>query len=125
VLTAEPLKQGQFVMEFRGQIIDAKLAARRERVYEGTNTGCYMMVVPRTSLIIDPTARRPEYGMSPYLNHAPREHCTLFPRRVRVDGQLRVAMFAMRDVAVGEQLTFDYGDRRPSVCERYPFLKRT
>ena len=122
VFAAEPLRQGCFVLEFRGERIDERTARLREHVYAGTNTTCFLMTVSPT-LVIDPTALLPAYGVSPFLNHAHKHECTLFARRVRVDQQWRVAMFATRDIAIGEQLTFDYGDRRSNVIDEFPFLQ--
>jgi len=42
LLTEEPIDEGQFVMEYVGQLIDEKEALRREALYGTVNCGSYM-----------------------------------------------------------------------------------
>lgn len=61
-------------------------------------------------------------NMGRLLNHS-RKNANVKPQLVVVDGLPYIAFTATRDVAVGEELLFDYGERRPEQLAMFPWLK--
>ena len=107
-----------------GELVSHDEARRREAVYASARLGSSLLDVVHTDRIIDPTARLDAYGHSPFLSHA-IEQRTLFARCVRVDGVWRVAMHAASNISPGDELTFDYNERRADVIAENPWLRRT
>src|SRR6202140_762611 len=91
VYTSKPIRKGTRVVEYAGERITAEEADRR---YDG---------VSRTYL----------YGLGAYLNHSCDPNCEVD----EIKG--RVWLFAIRDIAAGEELVWDYNlydDEDPAPC---------
>ena len=57
------------------------------------------------------------------LNH--RKHApNNVPKIIEVDGLPRLCMTASKDISVGEQLEYDYGDRRKSSLNHHSWLAK-
>ena len=59
-------------------------------------------------------------GYGRLVNHGDEEEVNLKPYTVLLDGEIRVAFLALRDVIKGEEFTFNYGDKKSDL----PWLKR-
>ncbi|KAK4535152.1 hypothetical protein CDCA_CDCA04G1177 [Cyanidium caldarium] len=101
VRTLEPLRRGDFVVEYMGEVIDLDelLRRRREHRYE---RHVYFMTLDQ-GLFLD-ASRQGTWGR--FINHSCAPAC--YTHKWMVRGRLRVGIFASRDVAAGEELTFDY-----------------
>ncbi len=55
------------------------------------------------------------------LNHS-RTSPNVKPRVVEVNGQPRLCLTASRDIRVGEELEYDYGERSQLVIDSHPWL---
>lgn len=105
-----PLKRGQFITEYTGEIIDSLEAEKRGHDYD--NIGLtYLFDLdynnPERPFTIDAYA----YGnLSRFINHACYPNCAIWV--VFVDclepNLPRLGIFAVRDIEQGEELTFDY-----------------
>jgi len=69
---------------------------------------------------IDATKDRDE-RLGKLLNHS-RLHPNLKPRVVVVAGTPHIVMHAAHDIAAGDELVFDYGDRSKASLQRCPWL---
>ena len=69
---------------------------------------------------IDAT-NEPDERLGKMLNHS-RLHANCKPRVIVVGGKPTIVMIAARDIAVGDELLFDYGDRAKDSLERCPWL---
>ena len=101
VRTLQPLRRGDFVVEYMGEVIDLDelLRRRREHRYE---RHVYFMTLDQ-GLFLD-ASRQGTWGR--FINHSCAPAC--YTHKWMVRGRLRVGIFAARDIAAGEELTFDY-----------------
>ena len=55
------------------------------------------------------------------INHSKR-HSNTLTRIFVVDGVPRLGFVASRDIHLGEELQYDYGDRRTNTVKKFPWL---
>lgn len=124
VVAAAPIPEGGFFAEYGGQLIDGNEAARRAEAYKIRGFGSYMFEFRHGNAMhcVDATAERAEYGPARLLSHS-RHSPNLVPRKVVVMGVPRLAMVALRDIAEGEELSYDYGETSPAVLAAFPWLR--
>jgi histone-lysine N-methyltransferase SETD8 len=115
------VQAGTPVLEYRGQLLDGAEAARREAAYRVRGLGCYMLYFRfhDDQHCLDATAEDARLGRGRLVSHS-RRAPNLHPLRVAVGGVPRVVFVALRDLAPGEELTFDYGDRESVAA--FPWL---
>ena len=96
-------KKGQFVIEYVGELINDETC--RERVRKGINDGVinYYMLTIDKDCIID---AGPMGNLSRFMNHCCDPNCET--QKWTVNGEVRVGLFAKRDIKEGEELVFDY-----------------
>ncbi|KAI1726576.1 SET domain-containing protein [Ditylenchus destructor] len=106
-----PIKSGQFVIEYVGEVISRDEAIRRSKAklpeehnYIFTVDECIKGKMETT--YID---ARYKANLARFLNHSCEPN--LFPQIVRI-GSLspRLALYARKDIAVGEELSYSYGN---------------
>lgn len=92
--------KGQFIMEYVGEVIDEE--EKQARLAEGGARHHYtMQLMPGE--YIDPSRRG---NFARFLNHSCDPNCET--QKWDVLGEQRMGLFAKRDIAAGEDLTFDY-----------------
>ena len=112
-----------FVVEDAGDLLKPKEAAEREKSYsEDSEKGCYMYYFQWKDKrwCVDATAESGKLGR--LINHS-RQLANCRTRVVALDDLPRLCFFALRDIAVGEELCYDYGDRDPVALAAHPWLK--
>ncbi|MBI5220962.1 MAG: SET domain-containing protein [Candidatus Liptonbacteria bacterium] len=92
LFAAEPLRRGQFVIEYTGRILNKKQADAR-------STGRYLFETS-PNRFIEGSERA---NIARYLNHSCRPNCEAINER----GHIRI--YAIRKIKPGEELTYDYG----------------
>jgi len=103
VYTSAPIRKGTRVIEYVGRRITPEEA---DRLYEGAER-TYLYGVGDGKVVIDGE------GMAAYLNHSCDPNCEVD----EIKG--RVWIFAVRDIAAGEELVWDYNlydDDDPAPC---------
>ena len=55
------------------------------------------------------------------INHS-KKSANALPKVFTVDGNPRLCLIAMRDIDVGEELLYDYGERRKDILDANPWL---
>jgi len=103
VYTSTPIRKGVRIVEYDGERITPEEADRR---YEGA-ARTYLYGLEDGKTIID------GYGMGAFLNHSCDPNCEVD----EIKG--RVWIFAVRDIAAGEELVWDYNlydDEDPAPC---------
>ena len=95
------MKKGQFVIEYVGELIDE--ATCQERVQKGEDITNYYMLTIDKDCIID---AGPMGNLSRFMNHSCDPNCET--QKWTVNGEVRVGLFASREIMAGEELTFDY-----------------
>ncbi len=103
VYTSTPIRKGARVVEYKGERITPEEADRR---YEGASR-TYLYGLEDGKTVID------GHGIGAYLNHSCEPNCEVD----EIKG--RVWIFAVRDIAAGEELVWDYNlydDEDPAPC---------
>lgn len=138
VIAVQSFSKGDFVVEYYGELIEIAEAKQREIKYaQDQNTGCYMYYFKHKSqqywyvnvkfvwnfidysvFSIDATAETGRLGR--LVNHS--RNGNLITRTVLVDGVPRLVLIAKEDIAVGEEVTYDYGDRSKESLKYHPWL---
>eukprot|EP00803_Ostreobium_quekettii_P009433 evm.model.scf_60.15 EVM.evm.TU.scf_60.15 scf_60:121914-123182(+) len=115
VYATEAIAEGMVLMEYTGEMVRRTVADLREREYMARGLGCYFFGVGR-DYVVDATAMG---GIARYVNHSCDPNCYTklqYPARnhtrgsVSLEDQHRrmVVLRAKRDIAPGEELTYDY-----------------
>ncbi|PIA46038.1 hypothetical protein AQUCO_01600362v1 [Aquilegia coerulea] len=103
VEAAEPIKEGEFVIEYIGEVIDDAMCEKRLwRLKDRGDENFYLCEI-RKNFTIDATYKG---NLSRYVNHSCDPNCRM--EKWELDGETRVGIFAMRSIEVGEPLTYDY-----------------
>ena len=94
VVPTRPFRRGELICEYSGDLVSEKEAKSREEEYtKAPSIGCYM------------------YYFS-----------NLVTKVIEVDNRPYLCLLASRDVKVGEELLYDYGERRRGVVQSLPWL---
>ncbi|XP_034950762.1 histone-lysine N-methyltransferase NSD2 isoform X2 [Chelonus insularis] len=115
--TLENIKSGQFVIEYVGEVIDeAEYKRRVKRKKELRNENYYFLTIDNFRTI----DAEPKGNLSRFMNHSCQPNCET--QKWTVNGDTRIGLFALRDIEVGEELTFNYNlasdgeTRKPCLC---------
>lgn len=110
VRTLEGISRGTFVCEYAGEVIGFQEARRRQLSQKSADCNYIIAVREHSSCcsvaetFVDPAAVG---NVGRFLNHSCQPNLLMQP--VRVHSLVpRLALFAVRDISVGEELTFDY-----------------
>jgi SET domain-containing protein len=104
VYTSTPIRKGARIVEYAGPRITPEEADRR---YDGVSR-TYLYGLEDGNTVIDGE------GLGAFLNHSCDPNCEVD----EING--RVWIFAMRDIAAGEELVWDYNlydDEAPAPCQ--------
>ncbi|CAG8588162.1 7091_t:CDS:10 [Funneliformis mosseae] len=110
VRTFHFIKEGEFVMEHVGEVIDAKIASLRAVCYDKLDTMSYFDL----DYDFDKKERRQVLsldsnywcGISRFLNHSCNANLITIPNKDK--RWQRIAFFAQRDIKASSELTLDY-----------------
>lgn len=91
LFAGEPIKKGEFVVEYTGEILSNEVADRRG--------GKYLFEISNRR-VVDGTSRS---NIARYINHSCKPNCEPDIRRGRI------LIFARHNIKEGEELTYDYG----------------
>lgn len=99
----QKIRKGQFVIQYMGEIyyIDSEIGRRRLEKYRGS-ADTYLMSITQNE-VIDPTKKGNE---ARFINHSCDPNCET--QKWNVLGEVRIGIFAKRDIEENEELTFDY-----------------
>ncbi|XP_051869513.1 histone-lysine N-methyltransferase NSD2 [Pristis pectinata] len=97
------IKKGDFVNEYVGEVIDEEECyARIKYAQEHDITNFYMLTLDKDRII----DAGPKGNYSRFMNHSCKPNCET--QKWTVNGDTRVGLFALCDIAVGSELTFNY-----------------
>lgn len=123
VIASKEFKRGDFVVEYAGDLIDLKTAKQKEKDYsKDLDIGCYMYYFTHKSVnyCVDATAESGRLGR--LINHSrTKNNCHM--RVTEIKDRPYLMLIASRDIAVGEELLYDYGDRNKESLSSHPWLK--
>lgn len=111
----EPIERGEMVIEYVGEIIRQQVADHREKRYERQGIGSSYLFRIDEELVIDATKSG---NIARFINHSCDPSCTA--KIITVYGQKKIVIYAQRDIALGEEITYDY--KFPLEDEKIPCL---
>ncbi|CAG9104333.1 unnamed protein product [Plutella xylostella] len=120
IIATRAFCRGQFVVEYAGELVGLSEARDRELKYaQDPEAGCYMYYFRHgdQQYCIDATAESGRLGR--LVNHS--RNGNLATKALWVDGP-RLVLLAAHDIAAGEELTYDYGDRSRESLRHHPWL---
>lgn len=102
VRTKLPIKSGEFILEYVGEVVsDQEFKERMATIYVN-DTHHYCLHLDG-GLVIDGHRMG---GDGRFVNHSCQPNCEM--QKWSVNGQFRMALFALRDIEAQEELTYDY-----------------
>jgi hypothetical protein len=107
LMANKELPRYSFVMEYCGEVCTPEEFEIRRGRYECDKRRHYYFMSLKTDEIIDATGKG---NLSRFINHSCDPNCET--QKWTVNGKLRVGFFALRNIAKGEELTFDYQFQR-------------
>ncbi|CUS22312.1 LAQU0S05e02542g1_1 [Lachancea quebecensis] len=112
----EPIAAKEMIIEYVGEILRQPVAEMRERKYLKSGIGSSYLFRVDESTVIDATKKG---GIARFINHCCDPSCTA--KIIRVGGRKRIVIYALRDIAANEELTYDYKfERETDDEERLP-----
>ncbi|KAI5675181.1 hypothetical protein M9H77_06131 [Catharanthus roseus] len=103
IVADEDIRQGEFVIEYVGEVIDDQTCEERLwKMKHSGETNFYLCEINR-DMVIDATYKG---NKSRYINHSCSPNTEM--QKWRIDGETRIGIFASRDIKKGEHLTYDY-----------------
>ncbi|KAF3916636.1 hypothetical protein ABW20_dc0104471 [Dactylellina cionopaga] len=114
----ENISNNEMIIEYVGEIVRQQVADIRERNYLRSGIGSsYLFRIDETT-VIDATKKG---GIARFINHSCTPNCTA--KIIKVEGTKRIVIYALRDIAKDEELTYDYKfEREIDSEERIPCL---
>ncbi|KAK2457890.1 histone-lysine N-methyltransferase ASHH2 [Trifolium repens] len=103
LLADEEIKEGQFVIEYCGEVISCKEAKRRSHAYEIAGLKDAFIISLNASESIDASRKG---SVARFINHSCQPNCET--RKWNVLGEIRVGIFAKHDIPIGTELAYDY-----------------
>ena len=94
----------------------------REKLYEKRRSGSYLLFFRHDSkrLAIDATAEDDTFGR--LINHSSRSP-NVAMRVVVVDRSPVIVFIALKPIKVGQEIQYDYGEKRKAILEQNPWLR--
>jgi histone-lysine N-methyltransferase SETD8 len=121
VVALKNFSRGEFVVEYAGELISYSEAQNREAAYsKDTATGCYMYYFKHKNqqYCIDATSESDRFGR--LVNHSRNGNLT--PRTMLIQNIPRLLLYAKEEIKLGEEITYDYGDRSKEALIHHPWL---
>ncbi|KAK9845360.1 hypothetical protein WJX81_004380 [Elliptochloris bilobata] len=107
LFTEQGLSEGQFIIEYIGEVLEEEEYVRRKEFYQESGQRHYYFMNVGNGEVID-ACRKGALGR--FINHSCDPNCETQKWVVR--GELAIGLFALRDIQAGEELTFDYNFER-------------
>ncbi|XP_063376653.1 probable histone-lysine N-methyltransferase CG1716 [Cydia fagiglandana] len=107
VEAADDITAGEFLMEYVGEVLDYDQFYKRAQTYSDENNLHHYFMSLKGDTVIDATMKG---NISRFINHSCDPNAET--QKWTVNGELRIGFFSKRDIAVGEEITFDYQFKR-------------
>ncbi|XP_048247628.1 uncharacterized protein LOC124124735 isoform X1 [Haliotis rufescens] len=110
VFTKQSFAKGDFLLEYRGNLMDEEKAKELERKHARAQEGCYMFyfTFKDKKKCIDATEVYSYLGRMVNDGEWKEENCVM--KLIPYRGLPHLCLFANRDIKAGEELLYDYGD---------------
>ncbi|KAJ3283076.1 histone methyltransferase set2 [Borealophlyctis nickersoniae] len=98
-----PINAHAFVIEYCGEVISTSIFKKRTQEYSEMGVKHFYFMSLQSNEFIDASKKG---NISRFMNHSCSPNCAL--TKWMVGSQCRIGIFALRNIAQGEELTFDY-----------------
>ncbi|XP_011478936.1 histone-lysine N-methyltransferase ASH1L isoform X2 [Oryzias latipes] len=102
IRTKEPLRAGQFIIEYLGEVVSEQEFRSRMMEQYFSHSGHYCLNLD-SGMVIDSYRMGNE---ARFINHSCDPNCEM--QKWSVNGVYRIGLFALKDVSSGTELTYDY-----------------
>lgn len=102
IRTKEPLRSGQFIIEYLGEVVSEQEFRSRMMEQYFSHSGQYCLNLD-SGMVIDSYRMGNE---ARFINHSCEPNCEM--QKWSVNGVYRIGLFALRDMDSGTELTYDY-----------------
>ncbi|XP_042482254.1 histone-lysine N-methyltransferase ASHH2 [Macadamia integrifolia] len=99
----ENVSEGQFLIEYVGEVLDLHDYEARQREYASRGQKHFYFMTLNGSEVIDACAKG---NLGRFINHSCEPNCRT--EKWMVNGEICIGLFAIRDIKKGEEVTFDY-----------------
>ncbi|XP_019416874.1 PREDICTED: histone-lysine N-methyltransferase ASHH2-like [Lupinus angustifolius] len=99
----EDIAEGQFLIEYVGEVLDAHAYDARQREYAMKGHRHFYFMTLNGSEVIDASAKG---NVGRFINHSCDPNCRT--EKWMVNGEICIGLFAMKDIKQDEEVTFDY-----------------
>ena len=113
------IEKDEFVVEYCGELVNSKEAKEREFV----NDGNYLFFFKDHDQTFCIDATKEDFKFGRLINHS-KLFANLMPKKIIIDNVPRLFFVAKDQIQPGEQLYYDYGDRRKGAMFDFPWLKQ-
>ncbi|BES96218.1 AWS [Nesidiocoris tenuis] len=111
--TAEPIKKGDFIIEYVGEVIDEAEYKRRLALMEKNKDENYYFLTLDKDKMLD---AGPRGNLARFMNHSCQPNC--LTEKWTVGLQTRVGIFAMEDIEANTELVFNYNFTRTELIQK-------
>ncbi|OHE95909.1 SET domain-containing protein [Colletotrichum orchidophilum] len=116
--TEENINKDDMIIEYVGEQVRQSISEIREKRYLKSGMGSSYLFRIDDNTVIDATKKG---GIARFINHSCMPNCTA--KIIKVDGTKRIVIYALRDIAQHEELTYDYKfEREIGSLDRIPCL---
>ncbi|KAF4983641.1 hypothetical protein FZEAL_993 [Fusarium zealandicum] len=114
----ENIAKDDMIIEYVGEEVRQQIAEIRENRYLKSGIGSSYLFRIDENTVIDATKKG---GIARFINHSCMPNCTA--KIIKVEGSKRIVIYALRDIALNEELTYDYKfEREIGSLDRIPCL---
>ncbi|PTB62761.1 hypothetical protein BBK36DRAFT_1183377 [Trichoderma citrinoviride] len=114
----ENINKDDMIIEYVGEEVRQQIAEIRENRYLKSGIGSSYLFRIDDNTVIDATKKG---GIARFINHSCMPNCTA--KIIKVEGSKRIVIYALRDIAMNEELTYDYKfEREIGSLDRIPCL---
>uniref|UniRef100_A0A1D1Y970 Histone-lysine N-methyltransferase ASHH2 n=3 Tax=Anthurium amnicola TaxID=1678845 RepID=A0A1D1Y970_9ARAE len=99
----EDVSEGEFLIEYVGEVLDLAAYEERQREYAFRGQKHFYFMTLNGNEVIDACAKG---NLGRFINHSCEPNCCT--EKWMVNGEVCIGLFAMRDIKKGEEVTFDY-----------------
>lgn len=99
----EDISEGQFLIEYVGEVLDLRSYEARQKDYASKGHKHFYFMTLNGNEVIDASAKG---NLGRFVNHSCDPNCRT--EKWVVNGEICVGLFALRNIKKGEELTFDY-----------------
>ncbi|RBR11436.1 uncharacterized protein FIESC28_09050 [Fusarium coffeatum] len=114
----ENIAKDDMIIEYVGEQVRQQISEIRENRYLKSGIGSSYLFRIDDNTVIDATKKG---GIARFINHSCMPNCTA--KIIKVEGSKRIVIYALRDIAMNEELTYDYKfEREIGSTDRIPCL---